>query len=324
MANATGLVSAYVLDGKGGARELDWDGVQAWTSNDGVLWLHLDYTVPTIGPWLVEHGRVDELTRDALLDADPRPRAVPREDDLFLVLRGINQNEGSQPEDMVSIRAWIEPRRVITLRHRTSRSIRSIRADLAAGRGPRTVADLTTLLIERIVDHVVRRVDALGDEVAAAEERVLGESRNELRGLLADQRRRAISLRRFLAPQREAFGKLAGAHLAWLEPSHRTRLAEAADHMLRVIEELDAARDRAAVTQEELASRLTEQTNARLYMLSMITAVFLPLGFVCALLGVNVGGIPFRDDAWAFWVLCGLFAVGVGFQIWFFKKRGWL
>ncbi len=320
---STGLLHALVLDGRGGARELDWAGVNAWLPADGILWLNLDYTAPDVATWLVERAGLDELTRDALLDHDPRPRAVPRDDDLFLVLRGINQNAGAAPEDMVSIRAWIEPRRVLTLRHRVSRSIESIAADLAARRGPKTAGDLTAVLIERIVDHVVIRVDTLGDEVAAAEERVVVETRGVLRATLADQRRRAIALRRFLAPQRDAFGKLALAPLGWLDASQRARIAEAADHMLRVIEELDAARDRAAVTQEELASRQTEQTNQRLYMLSMITAVFLPLGFVCALLGVNVGGVPLQHSEWAFWVLVAIFAIAVAIQVWFFRKRGW-
>ncbi len=94
--------------------------------------------------------------------------------------------------------------------------------------------------------------------------------------------------------------------------------------MTRSIEELDAARDRAAVTQEELGSRLTEATNQRLYVLSIVTAFFLPLGFVCSLLGVNVGGVPLQHDDWAFWALIGMFGVGVALQLWLFRRRGWL
>src|SRR4029077_16895083 len=131
-------------------------------------------------------------------------------------------------------------------------------------------------------------------------------------------------LRRFLAPQREALGKLAQIALPWLAPEHRARIGEVADRRTRAVEELDAARDRAAVTQEELASRVAEGTNQRLYVLSIITAIFLPLGFVCSLLGVNVGGVPLQHDDWAFWALCGMFASGVGVQLWLFKKRGWL
>src|SRR5690606_2579944 len=99
----------------------------------------------------------------------------------------------------------------------------------------------------------------------------LSESQRDLRAQIADHRRRAIALRRFLGPQRDALARLPQIALPWFEPAHRARVAEQADRMTRSIEELDAARDRAAVTQEELASRLTEMTNQRLYVLSLIT-----------------------------------------------------
>src|SRR5262249_33512656 len=136
--------------------------------------------------------------------------------------------------------------------------------------------------------------------------------------------RRAIALRRFLAPQREALHRLASISVPWLEQQHRARIGEVSEDMMRSIEELDAARDRAAGTQEELATRIAETANQRLYLLSIITAFFLPLGFVCALLGVNVGGIPFTHDDWAFWALCGGFVVYAVLQLWFFRRRGWL
>ena len=52
--------------------------------------------------------------------------------------------------------------------------------------------------------------------------------------------------------------------------------------------------------------------------------MFLPLGFVCSLLGVNVGGIPGRDVEWGFWLLCALFALGIFVQIWLFRRWKWL
>ncbi len=321
----SGLLDAYVLDGKGGGSSVGWVGVEAWKPADGVLWVHLDYAAADSVAWLEQRSGIDPLFREGLLDHDPRPRAVAHGTDLFLVMRGINVNQGAQPEDMISIRAWIQPSRIITLRHRPSRSLKAVATDVEAGRGPRDSGDLIAQLLDRIIDNVTVCVDTLGDSIAALEDQVVTESRGgDLRARIADDRRRAIALRRFLAPQREALTKLATIALPWLEQSHRNAFIEAGDRMARSVEELDAARDRAAVTQEELASRLTEMTNQRLYVLSMITAVFLPLGFVCALLGVNVGGIPFRDDEWAFWVLCSLFIVGVAIQLWLFRRRGWL
>jgi zinc transporter len=324
MEPSSGLLYAYVLDGAGGARKIDWAGIAAWTSNDGVLWVNLDYTASDAAAWLAGPSNIDPLVIGALTDPDPRPRAVPHGEDLLLVVRGINLNEGAAPEDMISIRTWVEPRRIVTLRHRQSRSLKTIAADLERGRGPRTAGDLTALLVERVVELVVTRVDTLGDAVAACEDEVVTGPRGQLRATIADHRRRAIALRRFLAPQREALGKLASIAMPWLDAAQRSRIVETADRMTRTVEELDAARDRAAVTQEELGSRVAEATNQRLYVLSLVTAVFLPLGFVCSLLGVNVGGVPLQHDDWAFWALCGTFIVGVAIQVWLFRRRGWM
>ena len=71
-------------------------------------------------------------------------------------------------------------------------------------------------------------------------------------------------------------------------------------------------RERAAVIQEELAGRLAEQMNKRMYMLSMVAAVFLPLGFLTGLLGINFGGIPGAGNPLGFeWVI----GVLVAFQV---------
>jgi hypothetical protein len=64
------------------------------------------------------------------------------------------------------------------------------------------------------------------------------------------------------------------------------RIREVSDRLIRNIEDLDAVRGRAAVTQEELLSRLSEQMNSRMYVLSVVAAIFLPLGFLTGLLGI--------------------------------------
>lgn len=320
----TGLQHAFLLDGKGGAKALDWAGVRSWTPEDGVLWVNLDYSERDARAWLDDESGIDLLMREALLEPDPRPRATPHGEHLLVIARGINMNEGSEPEDMISIRAWVEPRRIVTMRHRVSRSLKALASAVERGKGPDSAGGLLVELVEHVVEHVVARVDKLGDEIAACEDEVLGGSGKNLRARVADQRRRAIQLRRFLAPQREALGKLAQVALPWFHDAHHERIAEAADRMTRTIEELDAARDRASITQEELSSMVSEITNRRLYLLSIITAVFLPLGFVCSLLGVNVGGVPLQKEDWAFWALIGMFAIGVGIQLYIFKRRGWM
>jgi zinc transporter len=319
-----GLVHAFVLDGQGGARALDWDQIERWAPDDGLLWVNLDYRGPEAQGWLAMRAGLDPVVRDALLDRDPRPRALQIGDALLLILRAINLNAGAQPEDMVSLRCWIEPRRIITMRHRTVRLARALAADLARGQGPRDAGDFVAESVARLLEPLIRRVDEIDDAVDQYEDEAIERPARELRAQLAGLRRRTIALRRFIAPQREAFARLATATLPWLDDHDRARLRESADRLTRTVEELDAARDRAAVAHEEMASRLGEVTNQRLYVLSIMTAIFLPLGFVCGLLGVNVGGVPAQQVDWAWWALLGIFAVATGVQLWVFKRLRWL
>jgi zinc transporter len=319
-----GLVNAHLLDGAGGAVELDWDGVERWSPDDGILWINLDYAGADAQAWLGMRSGLDPVVRDALLDKDPRPRALAIGDALLLIVRAINLNAGSEPEDMVSLRVWIESRRIITMRHRPIRAIKTIAADLGRGKGPRGPGGFVAEMIGRCLEPVVTCVDGIDDAVALVEDEVLGAHDRRLRAQIADLRRRAIALRRFIAPQREAFTRLAAAALPWLDEQDRAHLREAADRMTRTVEELDAARDRAAVTHEEMASRLGEVTNQRLYVLSIMTAIFLPLGFVTSLLGVNVGGIPGREVSWGFWALCAGFAIAIVVQLVLFRRWRWL
>jgi zinc transporter len=140
---------------------------------------------------------------------------------------------------------------------------------------------------------------------------------------LATLRRQTITLRRYLAPQRDAFAKLVTEKITWFDDDSRLRLREVSDRLIRNIEDLDAVRERAAVTQEELLSRLSDQMNTRMYVLSVVAAIFLPLGFLTGLLGINVGGIPGAEYPWAF-LLFILFLVGiVAVQMLWFKHKKW-
>ena len=52
MSDDAGLLSAYALDGRGGARPLSWDDLLGWKPVDGVLWVHLDRSGPRAEAWL--------------------------------------------------------------------------------------------------------------------------------------------------------------------------------------------------------------------------------------------------------------------------------
>jgi zinc transporter len=175
-----------------------------------------------------------------------------------------------------------------------------------------------------MMERMQQVIDSLEDAVADVEDQVLTSESHQLRSQLATLRRQAISLRRYLSPQREALSRLLTEKIPWLDESNRIRLREVYDMLIRHIEDLDETRDRAAVTQEQLVNSLSEQMNNKMYILSIVAAIFLPLGFLTGLLGINVGGIPGAESKLGFLVFVLLLLAVVVFQIWLFRKKKWL
>ena len=321
--NERGLIHAYLFDGTGGGRRLEMPDIESWTPEQGALWMHLDYTGEAAREWVRNNAGLEELVADALLMEETRPRATAIDDGVLVALRGINMNPGAEPDDMVSVRLWIDNERIISTRKRVLFSVSDMAEQLDAGKGPTDTADFLVTLADRIVWRMSETVDQCEDMVADLEEKVLDEGSGSLRFDLATLRRQTITLRRYLAPQRDAFAKLIIEKITWLDEDSRLRLREVSDRLIRHIEDLDAVRERAAVTQEELLSRLSDQMNTRMYVLSVVAAIFLPLGFLTGLLGINVGGIPGAENPWSF-LLFILFLVGVVVaQILWFRHKKW-
>lgn len=312
------LICAYRFDGAGGAQELDVAGVRAFRPGKDWLWLHLDRTKAEA--WLRADSGLDPLAVEALLEVETRPRSVTFATGMLVILRGVNLNPGADPEDMISIRLWIEPERIISLRARRLMAVQDLRERMDRGEVPATPGALLVAIAGSMIDRMAPVLDELNDEVDALEENVLDSPSYELRSKLGHLRRQAIGMRRFLAPQREVFARLQLEASALLSDLDRNRLRETTERLTRYLEELDAARERAAVTQEELSGRMSDQMNRIMYVLSIVTGIFLPLGLLTGLLGINVGGMPGVDNDHAFAVVCIVLVVLFAVAVWAFRR----
>ena len=316
-----GVVWAYHFDESGAARELAPEQMTSEIGQPGWLWVHVNRKSPGIEALLRERLALDPLVCEALLAEETRPRSVLMGSGLLTILRGVNLNPGADPEDMVSVRLWVDEHVVVSLRGRRAMAMQDVRGAIGTSESPAAPGDFLVQVASRLIDRMGPALEDLDERVDNMEEQVVEAQSHELRAALGSLRREAIALRRYLAPQRDALSRIQTERAPWLAEAHRSRLHEVTDRLTRYVEDLDAARERAAVTQEELASRLSEQTNRTMYVLSLVAAVFLPLGLLTGLLGINVGGIPGTENPWAFTVVCVILVVLAAIQIWLFHRR---
>ncbi|MCG6201516.1 zinc transporter ZntB [Psychromonas antarctica] len=316
-----GFVHALTLNGTGGMQKLNWQ--EALNCDSSVaLWLHFDYSDEQSQQWIKKHSGLNETAIDALLTDDSRPHVLSQNDQLSLSLRGVNLNPGSDPEDMVSLRLWTDGKRLISTRKRRLLSTVDLVRNLEEGRGPKDMPSLLIDWIERIVRRMSDTVDNLEDDLLAIEDKLFSTEPRLIRASLLQLRMQSIGIRRYIAPQREALNRLIAESLSWFDELNGLRLRSIAERQIRHIEDIDAVRERASMTKEELSSSISEQMNQRSYVLTIVAAIFLPLGFFTGLMGINVGGMPGVEYSPAFWIvvtMC-LGITGVLMGLFYWKK----
>ncbi|MEL0063893.1 MAG: CorA family divalent cation transporter, partial [Gammaproteobacteria bacterium] len=131
-------------------------------------------------------------------------------------------------------------------------------------------------------------------------------------------------VRRFLAPQREALETFHRSAANLIGSDAATVMRESADRFTRYVEDIDLVRERALVLHEELLNLVVQEQSNRMYALSIVAAIFLPITFITGIFGMNVAGLPGIDYPYAFNLVAGAMITVTVFIVVLFKRKNWL
>jgi zinc transporter len=180
-------------------------------------------------------------------------------------------------------------------------------------------------LIEAVMMHSFAGLTSdlmkLADELDGIEDRIVADSWDQERESLTDVRRRLVVIHRQMATLTNLFRHLDQSHrhddIPEIIEDMAARLSQRSLVLHHDGEQLQA---RARLLQDELMAKLTAQSNKLLYVLSIMTAVLLPMTIITGLFGMNVGGIPFTSGPEGFWVVTVISLVIAAGTLWFMRK----
>ncbi|MEG3176855.1 zinc transporter ZntB [Sphingomonas sp. RB3P16] len=306
-----------VADGK--AERLDIK--QALDTPGDLIWVHLTTNNEEAQTWLADVAGLPDYVVDALTTGESRPRCEALGEGAFLNLRGRSNEQMTASDPLASLRIWAEAGRVISVTRRSVNAIDDVVKEIEGGK-IRDPGDLIAEFAVAITEELDPEVGNLGDSLDDCEADLDGDKVFELRRGVTKVRVAAIGYRRFLTPQRAALEKLAALPCDWLQDDDRLHLNSAADRAARMAEELEAIRERSALMHEALTDLRAEQIDSRSLLISIVALIFLPLTFLTGLYGMNVEGLPFAKEPWAFDVIGGIcIAITVGIIGYFSVKR---
>ena len=315
--------TAFNLDHAGGAKPLtSIEGIfPVHADQDLLIWLKCyknDQTHQFLtGLSMIPSGVVSILCAD-----ETRPRTLISGDAFIGIFRTVSaEMENIQTGKMTSVRFFANKNLIVTIQEGPLLTMSRMETSFQTNIGPRTAAECLMFLLSGIserIEEVITTWDTTLDQLESATG-----SPAATQMQLTQLQKRLVALRRYLIPQREAFNRIEAKNLSWFDVNSQEELKEEAESMVRLVEDLEAEKDRAVLVQSSLSSQSQQDTNQRMYFLSIVAAIFLPITFATGLLGSNLAGIPFASKPWAFPAFClSLFVIAVVIAI-FLRYRKW-
>jgi len=187
--------------------------------------------------------------------------------------------------------------------------------------------DLITNECFYVSDLVHEKLQGLSQIAAEGFRRRPPESNRTLGVEIAKARDQALGLRQSIGPLREVVGRVARGEFAIVSRNTLPRFEDLYDRTISLIEVIDTHREEIHDIGDILINVQTLTTNNIIRILTIISAIFLPLTLIAGIYGTNFGRgflVPGSNSSNGFYAMIILMlSVAVGLII-VFRRKGWL
>ncbi|MBO1359886.1 magnesium transporter [Acetobacter sacchari] len=265
----------------------------------GWVWLHFDIVHSMSRAQVDNIPCLPEDARQALTSTDRGARLESEDDLVFGALPAFDDAMSDDERDVCIWRFAALPDLLITTRRHPIPALGVVYRELQRRQVPPNPARLVDRALLEFADTARRDLARLDDQLDRAEDVLLLLDRDtdlgRMSGMLGQVRRRSTELRRVIAPVNRIFHDEELELPEWAEDDLRDRSQR---QIHGALDDLLALQDRARSLQDELTSNQAEETNRRLYIVSVGTTLMLPATFVTGFFGMNTGGMFLSGGAW--------------------------
>lgn len=310
----------FILDGRGGllSQTLSSESIDA-----SFKWIHINRGNLGEKQFLLIESGLREQTVDTLLEPFVRPRAIISPEGMLLSLRILAPGSSDDPIDIISIRMYATDQCVVTVSDYPVPALDVLRASLHQGLGPQTPQGFAYAVNELALTQVAEMVERIDSRLDGLEEAVFGQENCSEKSLFSQLMRECVLIRSYLLPHKEVLMALVSDLKMDSNVSKKAPWRKSLNGVSRLLDDLTLGKERLLIVQQHMAASSSDQLNYRMYVLSLLAAIFLPLTFITGLLGVNVGGIPGATYKWGFSLVCVLTGVIFLGSVWWFHRKKW-
>lgn len=183
---------------------------------------------------------------------------------------------------------------------------------------------LAYVILDTITDHYFPLIEAISERLDLLESDILLATDPKQVETVHDVRRELLSLKRSLWPMREMLSVLRRDDSPRVSEKTRFYLADTQDHVLQLIDLTETLREFASGLMDLYLNSISNRMNETMRVLTVISTIFIPLGFLTGMWGMNFTNMALIDQPWGYGaVMISMVLIAIGLLLWFRMKR-WL
>ena len=317
-----GLVFAIGFDADGTGRDLEVkDAEQRLAQRRGVVWIHLDLNTTPAKHWVETQGWLPDGAKEWLLTRETYARIETTAQGVTGILTDFCHELEAVDWRPGHLHFYADDHAIVTARRHPLAAVERARKAVAQGVTATTGLSVLVRIVESLGRLLEGATDALERSIEQAEDQIERDEPERLRQSLGEVRKRAILLYRHLHREERVFSRLCAKPPPWICSDDLAGLREGLEYLGRTAEDLDTVQLRSRLLQDELAARLAEATNRNVYVLSILSAVLLPMSLIAGMFGMNLGGLPGLNSPLGFWVVSLVIVVVGGLTLLILRWR---
>ncbi|MDD3094967.1 MAG: magnesium/cobalt transporter CorA [Candidatus Neomarinimicrobiota bacterium] len=304
------------------------DDIRVPKDRDSVSWINL-YGVhdPEMVKSLADKFNLHPLVPEDIVNTGQRPKMEVYDDHLFFVLKMMHYNDKENRIYSEQLSIVLGDRYLLTFQERPGDVFQPLRTRLRKqiGRIRSERADyLAYSILDAVVDNYILLVERVGEKIEDLEVELLGNPGRKTLTKINDYKREMNYLRKSIRPAKEFIQQLSRQETELFRDSTRPFLKDLQDIATQALETVDTYRIMLTDHLDIYNSSISNRLNEIMKVLTIFSAIFIPLTFIAGVYGTNFVHMPELQWRFAYPVFWGVLIVVAILMLRFFKRKKWL
>ncbi len=304
------------------------DQIPAAPTDGSILWVSVEGLADLgLFRFLEKHFRIHALAMEDALSRRHRPKIELHDEVTHFIGVDPLTGDASRREGIERVSIFLGKGWVLTIEDAPGDTFRNVHERLQReGSRLRTFGEdfLLEALIDTLVDRFFPVLDRISNRLDRLDHQVIAGTTRNLERDLHRVRKSLFRLREVAWPMKEAINALMVEDIPQMTERTRHYFRDVSDHLLQIIEHLDALRELATSIRDVHYSQMNMRMNDIMRNLAVLSAIFLPLTFIVGVYGMNFDFMPELKWEHGYYYCLGLILV-VGVSAWvMFKRKSWV